>query len=257
MLLTLDIGNTNITLGLFEGDKCTQFWRLASDSRRTADEYAVLLHDALGISGVRPGDVGQAVVGSVVPVLSQTLDSAMLKVFGSTPYHVTHTSKMPVKNKYANPMEVGIDRLANAVGGVLGFGSPLIVIDLGTAVTLDVISNKKEYLGGAILPGIEMSAESLSRRTARLPLTAIAEPQAIIGRTTVESIRSGILNGLIGSIDSLLEGMWKELGYKTATVATGGLAPVLLQRSRHVRQQSPELTLVGLKKIWELNRKRA
>jgi type III pantothenate kinase len=253
MLLTLDIGNTNIALGLFEGDKCTRMWRLASDSRRTADEYAVLLQQALAITGVNLQDIAHTVIGSVVPVLSQTLDSALCRVAGEAPYHVTHESRMPVKNRYANRHEVGIDRLANASGGVLQYGAPLVVLDLGTAVTLDVISRNKEYLGGAILPGIELSASSLSRGTARLPLTAIAEPLAVIGKTTVESIRSGIVNGLVGAVDALLEGIWKELGYKTPTIATGGLAGIVTGRSRHVRREDPELTLVGLKRIWEMN----
>lgn len=253
MLLTLDIGNTNIAMGMFDGDKCARIWRLSSHARRTADEYAVLLQQALAISGVSLQDISYSVMGSVVPVLSQTLDKALRLVADHEPYHVTHQSRMPVKNRYANRSEVGIDRLANASGGVLHFGAPLVVIDLGTAVTLDVISRDKEYLGGAILPGIEMSAESLSRRTARLPLTAIAKPQSAIGRTTVESIRSGLVHGLVGGVDSLLERIWKELGYKTPTVATGGLAGILIEHSRYVRRQDQELTLFGLKRIWEMN----
>lgn len=253
MLLTADIGNTNIALGLFEGDKCTHSWRLASHVRRTVDEYAVLLQEVLGLSGIALSAIDKMVIGSVVPVLAETVDGALRKVTGGIPYNVTHESRMPVKNRYANPQEVGIDRLANASGGVLEYGAPLIIVDLGTAVTVDVISKDREYLGGAILAGLEMSAEALSRRTARLPMTAIAEPQAAIGRTTAESIRSGIVNGLVGAIDSLIESMWKELGYKTKVVSTGGLSEILANRSQYVRQIDPDLTLVGLKEIYRMN----
>jgi type III pantothenate kinase len=255
MILILDVGNTNITLGLFSGKRCTHFWRLSSDIHRTEDEYAIAIHNLLAMSGLRAGQINHVVLGSVVPVLSETLHAACERATGCEPFHVTHQVKLPVVNRYANPTEVGIDRLANAAGGVALFGAPLIVVDLGTAVTLDVITRDREYLGGAILPGIAMSAEALARRTARLPLISAQIPERTVGRTTVESIRSGILHGLVGAVDRLIERIWKELGYETATVATGGLAIAVIGESNHVHKQEPNLTLIGLKGIYDLNRK--
>lgn len=253
MLLALDIGNTNIALGLFDGDECRHFWRLSSDTGRTIDEYAILLHQLFTLNKIDTDAIDAVVIGSVVPVLSVTLEPALRHVVKARVFEVNHNARMPVANSYAKPREVGIDRLANAVGGIHFYGAPLIVVDIGTAITLDVISREREYLGGAILPGIEMSADALARRTARLPLIAPKAPRHVIGRTTVESIRSGILHGHVGAIDYLVESMWKELGYKTATVATGGLAPTILSESRRVKQVNEELTLHGLRQIYEHN----
>ena len=256
MLLAVDIGNTNIALGLFHEGNCVFFGRLGSDARRTTDEYAILLRGMFAMNGVEAAQIAAVVMGSVVPGLSGMLDTALARVTGRKPYHVTHASRMPVKNRYGKPHEVGVDRLANAAGGVALYGAPLLVVDLGTAVTVDVISKRAEYLGGAILPGIEMSAEALSRRTARLPLASPTPPKHAIGRSTVESIRAGILHGLVGAVDRIIELTWKELGYRTGVVATGGLAATLLEHSRHVKRENPELTLVGLIGIWEMNRKK-
>lgn len=253
MLLAVDVGNTNVTLGLFAGNQCVQFWRLSSNVHRTEDEYAILMHQLLAMHHVSADDIRAVSIGSVVPVLSSTLDGALNRVTHKTPFHVSHDTRLPVRNLYAKPREVGIDRLANAAGGMQIAGFPLIVVDLGTAVTLDVVSKDREYLGGSILPGIEMSAEALARRTARLPLTAAKAPHAAIGRTTVESIRSGIFLGLAGSIDGLIHRMWKELGYETSVLATGGLAPAIIEYSTLVREHCQELTLIGLKAIYEMN----
>jgi len=252
MILTVDIGNTNIVVGVFDNSQLLSRYRLSSDTQRTSDEYAVLL--AALLSKQCPlSAVDALVIGSVVPVLSDTLDSALQQLFHRKPFHVTHATPMAVKNCYAKPNEVGVDRLANAVGGTMIYGAPLIIVDIGTAVTLDVVSKDSEYLGGAILPGIEISAEALARKTARLPRVAPHEPHQAIGRTTVESIRSGLLNGMVGAIDRLLEDMWKELGYTTPTVATGGLAQVLIGRSRYVNAIHEDLTLQGLLEIYRFN----
>jgi type III pantothenate kinase len=256
MLLALDAGNTNITIGIFDGDHCAHFWRIASDSRRTENEYALILNQLLEFHGVEPASIDGVVLGSVVPMLSVTLSAALAEVLTVEPFEVTHDARLPVSNRYAKPREVGIDRLANAAGGVKMYGAPVVIVDLGTTVTLDVISKRKEYRGGAILPGIDMSANALARGTARLPLIAPKIPPVFIGRTTAESIRSGILNGLVGSIDYLIDNIWKELGYRTATVATGGLASVITQHSKRVKNWNAELTLLGLKLIFELNQNR-
>ncbi|MBX7245343.1 MAG: type III pantothenate kinase [Candidatus Sumerlaeaceae bacterium] len=255
MILVLDIGNTNITMGLFQDHRCARLWRLGSEARRTSDEYSVLISSLLRRDDVDPSRLQAVVIGSVVPVLSDILDAALAAITGCAPYHVTHKAKMTVKNCYGNPREVGIDRLANAVAGVAAIGAPLIVVDFGTAVTLDVISRKREYLGGVIMPGIELSAEALARRTARLPQIATIPSSTIIGSTTVDSIRSGILNGLVGAVDHLITGIWKELGYKTRTAATGGQAPLFVKQSAHVRKALEDLTLAGLYEIWKLNLK--
>jgi type III pantothenate kinase len=254
MLLAVDIGNTNVVLGVVEATECRHFWRLASDARRPADEYAALLFRLFEMDGVDARAFEGAVVGSVVPALSGVFDTALRRVTGVAPFHVTHESRLPVRNGYRNPAEVGIDRLANAAAAIQRLGAPVLIVDLGTAVTVDVVSRRREYLGGAILPGIEMSAEALARRTARLPVTSPDDAGPMIGRTTADSIRSGILHGLVGAVDHIIEGVWKELGYATAAVATGGLADYLTARSRHVHRAERDLTLAGLAEIWHLNR---
>ncbi len=254
MLLVADIGNTNVVIGLFEGDKICGRWRLASDTRRTADEYGVFIEMLLSRAQGGSDRIEAAVVGSVVPVLSDVIDSALRQNCHAPVFHVTHATPMPVANKYAKPQEVGVDRLANAVASVQLYGAPIIAVDVGTAVTLDVVSKDQEYLGGAILPGIELSAEALARRTARLPRVAPHEPHHAIGRTTVESIRSGLLHGLAGAVDRLIEEIWKELGYETKTIATGGLASSVTSRSHIVKEQNEDLTLIGLKEIYSANK---
>lgn len=253
MLLAADIGNTHITLGLLDGHECTASWRLASDSRRPAEEYAALLSELFRLDGANLTGLRGAVVASVVPSLSKPLGEAIRRVTGLTPYHITHESRLPIANAYGAPDEVGIDRLANAAGGVEVFGAPVVIVDLGTAVTLDVVSRDREYLGGAIMPGIGLSAEALGSRTAKLPLIAAETPGRFIGRTTAESIASGILEGLIGGIDHLIEGIWEELGYKTATAATGGHGSFIIRRSAHVRKYDPHLTLRGMACAYEMN----
>ncbi|PKO17076.1 pantothenate kinase [candidate division BRC1 bacterium HGW-BRC1-1] len=253
MLLAIDIGNTNITLGLFREEQCVFFGRLASHTRRTADEYAILSRQLLELRGVPYSHITAVVMGSVVPALTGVLDDAMHLAFGLRAFNVTHTARLPVRNLYAKPGEVGIDRIANAAGGIARHGAPLLVVDLGTAVTIDVLSRDREYLGGAILPGIAMSSEALSRGTARLPLAKPRMPDQAIGRTSVESIRSGIMHGLVGAIDHLIDLIWAELGYTTAIVATGGQAPAIIAASRHVKVDDPEITLFGLAAIWRLN----
>ena len=253
MLLTVDIGNTNVTVGLFHGDDCIFFGRLASHVRRTADEYAILTRQLLEMNGIERGRIQAIVLGSVVPALTTVMDDAMLRAVGMRAFIVTHAVRLPVRNLYAKPGEVGVDRLANAAGGIARYGAPLLVVDLGTAVTIDVISRDHEYLGGAILPGIEMSAEALSRRTARLPLAAPRCPDQAIGRTSVESIRSGIMHGLVGAIDHLIDLTWDQLGYRTDVVATGGHSSTILAESRHIRHEDAEITLFGLTRIWHIN----
>ncbi|MGB9692921.1 MAG: type III pantothenate kinase [Candidatus Sumerlaeaceae bacterium] len=253
MILVVDIGNTNVVLGLFDGERLAVRWRVASDTRRTADEYSVLIEALLSRAKVTCTRLQSIVVGSVVPILSDTIDAALNRLCGATVFHVTYATPMPVVNKYAKPNEVGVDRLANAVAGMRIYGAPIIVVDVGTAVTLDVVSKDGEYLGGAILPGVELSAEALAKRTARLPRVAPHEPHHAIGRTTVESIRSGLLLGLTGAVDRLIEQMWDELGYQTRTVATGGLATSITTRSRIVKKCNEDLTLIGLKEIYLAN----
>ncbi len=255
MLLAVDIGNTNVVLGLFVNGEITGKWRLTSDTKRTADEYSVIIETLLRRGNLALEDVEGIVLGSVVPILSDTVDAALRRLFSVAPFHVTYATPMPVANRYGKPNEVGVDRLANAVGGVLLYGAPLIVVDAGTAVTLDVVSTEREYLGGAILPGIELSAEALAKRTARLPRVAPHEPHSAIGRTTVESIRSGLLHGLVGGVDHLIELIWKELGYKTKTVATGGLGRAITTHSSIVTEYCEDLTLVGLKEIYRCNKR--
>lgn len=253
MILVADIGNTQITLGLYDAGACAREWRISSDPRRTADEYAVVLAGILAQAGVEAPAVTASVLGSVVPVLSDTIGSALQRVTGRTAYHVTHESRMPIENGYERPAEVGIDRLANAVAGIERYGAPVIIVDLGTAVTVDVADAAKVYRGGAILPGVGLSAQALAQGTARLPLASVTAPGRAIGRTTVESIRSGIMLGIVGAVDRIVADIRAEMGAEAPAVATGGQAHLLIEASRLVQIEDARLTLDGLYRIGQLN----
>ena len=251
MLLTLNIGNTSIVIGVFRESDLITSWRIGTDLSKTEDEYAVVFHSLFKLRSVEVSEVTGAIVSSVVPQLELVMNRAIERVFGLTAEALDHQTVLPMRNLYEYPSEVGFDRLANAVGGKMLFGTPLIIVDFGTATTLDVITREGDYAGGVILPGLEMSADALYRRTSRLPQVPIVKPARVLGTNTVSSMQSGLFYGSVGAIEGLIERLWRELGYETKVVATGGLAPLFSHESRYISALEPFLALYGLKSIWD------
>lgn len=251
MLLVVDIGNTNTVVGVYDGEQMAGHWRIMSE-RRTSDELGLMLLNLLGLSGTARVLDG-AVVSSVVPSLDDVWREALERYLSVEPIFVSHKLDLGIGIAYSNPQEVGADRLVNAVAGVALYGKPLALVDLGTAITLDVVDREGKYLGGAIAPGLVLSMETLFSRTAKLPQVSLEAPQSVIGRSTMESIRSGIIYGYAGMIDALVERVFHELGERFPVVATGGHAKVLAEHSRFKVLVDPWLTLKGLKMIYEKN----
>lgn len=251
MLLAVDIGNTNIDLGLFEGKDLQANWSLATDVDKCPDEYAVILFSLLTIHGAKPSDITEAVICSVSPPLIPSFRELCQRYFKINPLIVEAGIKTGVSILLDNPREVGPDRIVNAVGGHHLYGGPLIVIDLGTATTFDVVSEKGDYLGGAIAPGIRIATDALFQRTARLPRVELVRPKHVIGRDTISAMRSGILYGYVGLIEGLVGRIQQELGTKARVIATGGYADLLANETKVIEIVDPYLTLVGLNEIYE------
>lgn len=253
MLLALDIGNSNTTIGLFEGARLRAGWRLTTHRSQTEDEFLLALRGLLHGEGAAPGEVSGAIVASVVPPLDATVRQALRRQFGLEALFVGPGLKTGMPILYDSPADVGADRIVNAVAGFAAHGGPLIIVDFGTATTFDVVSAKGEYRGGVICPGLAISAEALFARTARLQRVEIREPERLIGNTTVGSIQSGLYYGYLGLVDGLIERLRGELGAETKVIATGGLAPLVARGSRYITACDEQLTLTGLRLLWERN----
>jgi type III pantothenate kinase len=253
MLLVVDVGNTNTVLGIYRDSVLTHHWRLTSGSH-TADELGLTLLNLLGNAGIKEMDISGVVVSSVVPPMEIALMEAIRLYLGNEALFVSTALDLGLEVRYKAPHEVGADRLVNAVAGVNAYGAPLIIVDFGTAITLDVVSADKAYLGGAIAPGMALSMEALFGKTARLPKVSLSAPESVIGRTTMESIQAGIMYGTAGLIDTLVKRIWAELGRKTPVVATGGQAESVSRHTETIDRVDPWLTLEGLRLIYERNR---
>ena len=254
MLLALDAGNSNITIGAFDGRKLVADWRLRTVHEQTADEWGILLHNLFGPAGLDIGAVDGMIICSVVPPIDSTLAFMAKRYFKTDPMFVGARTNLGLTVKYDNPYEVGADRLVNGVAGFQKYGGPCVVVDLGTTINFDVISKDAEYLGGAIAVGPGISLQALFSRTARLPLVDFRQPRDVVGTNTVESIRSGLYYGTIGMIDGILERIIEKLGPDTAVVATGGQAGMIVAGSRYMKTVDDSLTLEGLRMIWARNR---
>lgn len=250
MLLALDAGNTNITVGVWDGDTLAARWRLRTSRDQTADEWGILLRNLFDLAQLDQSVVDDVIIASVVPPLNASLRKMSSRYFSRDPLFITSDLDTGIAIRYDNPREVGADRIVNAVAAFHKYGGPVIVVDLGTAITFDVISGSAEYLGGVICPGVGISIEALVSRTARLPQVDFRNPGGVIGRTTVTSMQSGLYFGLIGMIDALAERLLAELGSKTKLVATGGQAPMIVKDSRYVHLVDEDITLDGLRLIW-------
>jgi type III pantothenate kinase len=258
MLLAVDVGNTNISLGLFKGvgkeRKLRADWRLETRSGRTADEYAALLGELFRGAGLELSVVNAAIVSSVVPPILAPIERLCRKTLGVEPLVVGPGIKSGIKILYENPREVGADRIVNAVAAFERWPQGAIVVDFGTATTFDIVSSRGEYVGGVIAPGLIVAADALYHTTAKLPRVEIARPPSVIGRNTVASMQSGLVFGYAGLVDAVVERIRGEIDFAPRVVGTGGLAPLIARETRSIDECDDMLTLEGLAIIHERNR---
>ena len=253
MLLTINVGNTNVVFGVFDGEDLTGSWRAETDVHRMPDEYAMFLRSALETRGLHFSDLTGSIIASVVPPLTPAMQELCLRYLGRAALVVGSGIKTGVRVRIDNPAEVGADRVVNALAAHTLYGGPCIVIDLGTGTTFDAVSRQGDYLGGAIAPGIGVAAEAMFLRTAKLPRIELAPPPNVIGKNTVHAMQSGVVLGYVGLVEGLVARLRAEMGPQTKVIATGGLAPIIARLTNVFDAMDQDLTLKGLRMIYQLN----
>ncbi|MBO9131318.1 type III pantothenate kinase [Bacillus sp. 165] len=253
MIFVLDVGNTNAVLGVFEKGQLKQHWRIETNRNKTEDEYGMLVKELLAHEGITFNDVRGIIISSVVPPIMFALERMCHKYFKLKPLIVGPGIKTGLNIKYENPREVGADRIVNAVAAIQLYGSPLVIVDFGTATTYCYINEEKHYMGGAITPGIMISAEALYTRAAKLPRIEISRPSDVVGKNTVSAMQSGILYGYVGQVEGIVKRMKNQAKKVPTVIATGGLASLIAEESDVIDVVDPFLTLKGLYMLYERN----
>lgn len=255
MLFVINVGNTNILMGVYQGKKLLAHWRLGTDKERTADEFGSFFMSFFNNEGLEVSKVEAVVIASVVPPIMYSLEHAIRKYFKTEPINIGPGIKTGINIKYENPRELGADRIVNAVAAYELYGGPVIVVDFGTATTFNAISARGEFLGGVICPGIKISAEALFQRTAKLPRIELSKPDTVIGRNTAVSMQAGIFHGYVGQVNHIVGRIKKEMKEdKVKVIATGGLARLIASEAESINETNGLLTLEGLRIIYEKNR---
>jgi type III pantothenate kinase len=256
LLLTVDIGNTNVTIGVFDGDRLTTTLRMVTDARRVMDEYVLMLVQLLKLRNVDCQDIDAVCLCSVVPPLTGVFDQACRSCFEVTPLIVSAGVRTGLPILYDSPRDVGADRIVDAVAAIHLYGPPLVVVDLGTATVFDAVSRQGEYLGGAIAPGINLASEALFLNTSQLRRVELVAPKKAIGHNTVTAMQSGLVLGYADLVTGMVRRFKAELGPDTQVIGTGGLAPLIASETQVFDAVNPDLTLIGLRLIYEMNQAR-
>ncbi len=254
MLLAIDIGNTNVVLGVFDRERLVENWRVGTNTQITPDEYAMIFKDLFGFAGIEFNQIQGVIISAVVPPLLPVMVEMSRKYIRVEPMVVTHELKTGITIHTDNPKEVGADRIVNAAAAYKLYGGPLIIVDFGTATTFCAITKNGEYLGGAICPGMKISAEALFQRASKLPRVELVKPPKVIGADTISAMQSGIIYGYAGLVDGIVERMKEELSADARVVATGGLAELVSPETKTIQEIKPHLTLEGLHLLYEINR---
>lgn len=253
MIFVFDVGNTNIVLGVYDNEELIHHWRIETNRNKTEDEYGMMIKDLFDHVQLSFSEINGIIISSVVPPIMFSLERMCQKYFHVKPLVVGPGIKTGLDIKYENPREVGADRIVNAVAAIHEYGSPLIIVDFGTATTYCYINEHNQYMGGAIAPGIGISTEALYSRAAKLPRIEIARPDDIIGKNTVSAMQSGILFGYVGQVEGIVQRMKAQCNVKPMVIATGGLATLISQESNSIDKVDPFLTLKGLELIYKRN----